>query len=65
VHAELGQPERILKLIVGAGVEDRPLSVDGRWRDVLSGREWDLTREHSVAELTDEHGLALLERLER
>ncbi|MGH2856238.1 MAG: alpha-amylase family glycosyl hydrolase [Solirubrobacteraceae bacterium] len=37
--------------------------VDGRWRDVLSGDERRLGASPPVAELVDEYGLAVLERL--
>jgi (1->4)-alpha-D-glucan 1-alpha-D-glucosylmutase len=36
--------------------------VEGRWRDVLSGEERELGDAIAVAELVDDHGLALLER---
>jgi hypothetical protein len=47
----------------GAGVAlDLP---DARWRDVLGGGERPLGGSGTLTDLIDEHGLALLERMNR
>ncbi len=55
------------ELLVAVEVRAAPGAVldapPGRWRDVLSGREHDLSGTTPVAHLTRPHGIALLERV--
>jgi (1->4)-alpha-D-glucan 1-alpha-D-glucosylmutase len=45
--------------------EARLEAVDGRWRDVLHGDERSLRDGATLAQLLDEHGIAVLERVDR